>query len=234
MVDIKKNLPIKLLDVKTKGKMIYLIFDNNLFLVNKLWLMGGWCYLKNNTTKYEHSEVHKYYSKYGDKKMMETYMKNSLNHLNFEIITDEGSLYYYDVLSYGTLKCVDNQKEMDSILDLIGPDIMDDTTTLEIFNHQILKKSNLEKNIGNIIINQKIISGLGNYLRADVLWLSKINPFRKVKSLSEIELENIFNNSKILTWGIYNHSQALKLGIIKKKQNYLQIIIDYFMFIYKT
>jgi formamidopyrimidine-DNA glycosylase len=147
---------------------------------------------------------------------MDNYMKNSLNHLNFEIITSEGTLYYYDVLSYGTLKCIDNKNDLDKVLTLIGPDIMDTKTTFEIFKNQILKKNNLEKKIGNIIVNQKIISGIGNYLRADILWLSKINPFRKVKRISEHELQNIYNNSKILTWGIYDEKKALILNIIKK------------------
>ena len=209
---LKKNCPLKIIDVKTKGKLIYLIFDNNLFLINRLGLMGGWCFMKHN--KYEHTDVYKYYLQYGDKNKMNTYMKNSLNHLNFEIITNEGTLYYYDVLSYGTLKCIDNDNELEKILKLIGPDIMD--TTFEVFKNQILKKNNLDKKIGNIIVNQKIISGIGNYLRADILWLSKINPFRKVKRISEQELENIFNNSKILTWGIYDEEKAIKLNIIKK------------------
>lgn len=214
---LKNNLPLKLIDVKTKGKMLYLIFDKNLFLVNRLGLMGGWCFMKNNSNKYEHPNTYKYYFKYGDKQMMEKYIKNSLNHLNFEIITNEGSLYYYDVLSYGTLKCVDNLDEMNKILKTLGPDIMDNNTTFEIFKNQILKKNNLDKMIGNIIINQKIISGLGNYLRSDILWYSKINPLRKVKNLSNQELENIFNASKILTWGIYDNTYAHKFKIINKK-----------------
>lgn len=213
---LKKNLPFELLDVKTKGKMIYFIFDNNLFLVSKLGLMGGWCWLNNNDDKYDHSEHHKYYSQYGDKKMMDNYMRNSLNHLNFEIVTKEGKLYYYDVLSYGTLKCIDNQEDMNKILNSIGPDIMEKTTTFEVFKNQILKKTNMDKYIGNILINQKIISGLGNYLRADILWLSKISPFRKVKNLSEQEIENIFINCKKLIFGIYDKKNALKLKIINK------------------
>ena len=70
---------------------------------------------------------------------------------------------------------------------------------------------------------------MGNYLRAEILWLSKINPFRKVKNLTNNELEIIFNNSKILTWGksslkglqpsasgIYDKEIAIKLKIINK------------------
>jgi hypothetical protein len=28
---LKKNIPLQLIDVKTKGKLLYLIFDNNLY-----------------------------------------------------------------------------------------------------------------------------------------------------------------------------------------------------------
>jgi len=79
-----------------------------------------------------------------------------------------------------------------------------------------LKKNNLNKPIGNVIVNQKIISGLGNYLRADILWASKINPFRYVKDLSNRSLKLIFNNSKILTWGVYDNKMAYK-SIINRK-----------------
>jgi formamidopyrimidine-DNA glycosylase len=213
---LKNNLPLKLLDVKTKGKLLYLIFNNNLFLVIRFGLVGGWCYLKNNSNNYDYTDIYKDYKKYGDKERMDTYMKNSLKHLNFEIVTNEGKLYYYDILSYGTLKCIDEVVELNNLLNTLGPDIMDISTTLEVFKNQILKKNNLKKAIGNVIVNQKIISGLGNYLRADILWLSKINPFREVKDVSNTEFELIFNNCKILTWGIYNETKAYKLKILNK------------------
>jgi len=212
---LKKNIPLQLIDVKTKGKLLYLIFDNNLYLMNTLGLVGGWTFL-NKSDFYEHPDTYKKYKKYGDKKMMDSYVKNSLNHLNFEIITDEGTLYYYDVLSYGTLKCIDNDDQLNETLNKLGPDIMDENTTFEVFYNQILKTNNLEKEIGNVIVNQKIISGLGNYLRSDILWLSKINPFRKVKKLTKNEIEDIYNNSKLLTWGGYNKKKAIKLKIIKR------------------
>jgi len=71
---LKINLPLKLIDIRTKGKLLYLIFNDNLFLVNRLGLVGGWCYLKNNSDKYDHPETYRYYLKYGDRTMMETYI----------------------------------------------------------------------------------------------------------------------------------------------------------------
>jgi len=93
---------------------------------------------------------------------------------------------------------------------------MDLKTTFLLFKERIQKKINLDKPIGNVIMNQKIISGIGNYLRADILWCAKINPFRKVKDLTDKELYILYHYSKVLTWGEYDKNKGIKLGIIKK------------------
>jgi formamidopyrimidine-DNA glycosylase len=91
---------------------------------------------------------------------------------------------------------------------------MEEDTTLEVFKNQIRKR--LDKPIGIVLMDQKVISGIGNYLRADILYLSKINPFRKVNKLSDNDIKVIFNNSKILTWGDYDIKKGKALKIIKK------------------
>jgi formamidopyrimidine-DNA glycosylase len=52
-------------------------------------------------------------------------------------------------------------------------------------------------------------------LRSDILWLSKISPFRKVKDLNNNELKIIYESCKKLTWGSYNLKIAIKKNIIK-------------------
>lgn len=66
-------------------------------------------------------------------------------------------------------------------------------------------------------MNQKVISGIGNYLRADILWLSHVYPFCKVKDLKEKELKSIYDNSILLTWGEYNFTEAVRLKLIDPK-----------------
>ena len=87
------------------------------------------------------------------------------------------------------MKCITDYNELTNKLNKIGPDIMEQSTDLELFKNQIKKRNNLDKSIGLVIMDQKIISGIGNYLRADILYLSKINPFRKVKKLNNYEIE---------------------------------------------
>ena len=209
--ELKKDLPIKLLDVKTKGKFLYMKFDDNYYIFSTLGLSGGWVYLNNKTNKYSYPTILEYIGK----ENMDSYMKTSLNHLNVEFKTKEGSIYFYDTLSFGTLKIIKDEKELNKKLNTIGPDIMDETTTFDLFKERILKK--LTQEIGIVLMNQKLISGIGNYLRADILWLCKISPFRKVNKLSDQELMSIYHNAKVLTWGDYDKKYAKKHKIITKK-----------------
>ena len=43
-------------------------------------------------------------------------------------------------------------------------------------------------------MDQSVICGVGNYVKADSLWLAKINPHSSVSDLSDLELERL-NNS---------------------------------------
>jgi formamidopyrimidine-DNA glycosylase len=219
--DIKKELPLKLLDVKTKGKFLYFVFENNFYLFSTLGLSGGWCYLKKGASKYTFSKTEEEGLYFDDSNHNDSvYIKNALKHLNVEFRTSKGSLYYYDVLSFGSLKVIEGEEELNKKLKTIGPDIMEPDTTLEIFKNQILKTRNLHKEIGIVIMNQKIISGIGNYLRADILYLSKISPFRKVNKLTDKELEAIYKNAKVLTWGDYDIEMAKKLKIVSKETKF--------------
>jgi formamidopyrimidine-DNA glycosylase len=215
---IKKELPLKLLDVKTKGKLLYLVFENNFYMFSTLGLSGGWCYLKEGSSKYNFSQTEEEWLYFDNLKENDSYyIKNALKHLNVEFRTSKGSLYYYDVLSFGSLKVIEGEEELNKKLKTIGPDIMESDTTFDVFKNQILKTRNLNKEIGIVIMNQKIISGIGNYLRADILYMSKISPFRKVDKLTEKELESIYKNAKVLTWGDYDIKMAKKLKLISKE-----------------
>tara|TARA_B100001250_G_C19811138_1_gene795733 strand:- start:495 stop:1331 length:837 start_codon:yes stop_codon:yes gene_type:complete len=51
-----------------------------------------------------------------------------------------------------------------------------------------------ERNIKNILMDQKIVAGLGNIYVTEALWKSKINPNRSGKSIKDIECVNLVNS----------------------------------------
>lgn len=209
---IKKALPLKLLNVKTKGKFIYWELEKNFYLLNTLGLSGGWAYKKNSSSNFQMPQLLEYI----DKAKMDGYLLRSASHINVEFTFGSEKLVFFDMLSFGTLKIIKDYDKLMSKLNTIGPDIMDETTTFQLFKSRIELNSNLNKSIGVVLLNQKLISGVGNYIRADALWLAKINPFKLVKKMTDDEIKKLHHSLKVITWGNYDRQYAIKNKIINK------------------
>ena len=110
------------------------------------------------------------------------------NHITF--FTQKNNLYYNDHRNLGNIYVLSSDI-LDKKLSGLGPDMLSTTITYELFKNQLYKYPN--KMIALVLIDQKCICGFGNYLRAEILWYSKINPFRKIKELSEQELKKIYH-----------------------------------------
>ena len=68
------------------------------------------------------------------------------------------------------------------------------------FNYKYLsiKIQNREKNIKNILLDQKIISGIGNIYASEILFYSKINPLKKGKNLKSKSILNLTKYARIV------------------------------------
>ncbi len=53
------------------------------------------------------------------------------------------------------------------------------------FQRRLLDDENAERTIGDALLDQRIVAGLGNYLRAEIMFLAKMNPWRKVGELKK-------------------------------------------------
>jgi len=217
---LKSNLPLKITNVETRGKLMYIQFGD-LYMISTLGLSGGWCFINDNKIRFPTIIRHT------DKGLIQKYHNKAKKHINVQFKTSYGSLYFFDMLSFGTLKVV-NKDELDKKLNKLGPDIMD--SSFEQFYTSITKTNNLDKKIGIVLMDQKTVAGVGNYLRADTLWMSKINPFRKVKSLSEKEIKKIYSNVRALTWGNYNYNYAVKHKIITNQKIPEDYNLDFFIY----
>ena len=70
----------------------------------------------------------------------------------------------------------------------------------------LLKKFKRKKHIKELLLDQTIISGIGNIYADEILFKSKINPLTKGNELNDEQILEIINNSKIIL------NNAIKLG----------------------
>lgn len=115
------------------------------------------------------------------------------------ILQFEGPDYAYfdDMRRFGNFSYVPKDSpEYKKIMGSVGSDWMSSTTTLEVFLDSVQKPRNQSREICEFLLDQKYLSGIGNYLRSEILYDAKINPHRKLSSLKTKELDRIFTSAK--------------------------------------
>ena len=78
-------------------------------------------------------------------------------------------------------------------LKTLGPEPLSKEFTLTYFQ-KICQKSN--KPIKTLLMDQNLISGIGNVYSDEILWQAKISPLRKANSLKEKEIKVIYQKIK--------------------------------------
>ena len=99
-----------------------------------------------------------------------------------------GCLYFNDLRKFGYIRLVGTE-ELDKILkNDYGPEPMDKEFTAEWLSSLVAKRT---APIKSVILNQKLIAGLGNIYADESLFLAKINPQRPANTLKPAEVKEL-------------------------------------------
>jgi DNA-formamidopyrimidine glycosylase len=71
----------------------------------------------------------------------------------------------------------------------IGPDICAVPFDRTLFLERLNMPGNLGQEIGPVLLDQRVAAGLGNYLKSDILFECRINPWTRVGELSQEQQE---------------------------------------------
>ena len=139
------------------------------------------------------------------------------------ILENNSYLLFEDIRKFGGFYLYKNLKKINSKIAL---DPLQIKFTIKYFKTIL---SNRKKQIKSFLLDQSLISGLGNIYIDEILWKSKIHPYRLSNSLQKHEIINLYKNIKqILIKSIEFHGTTIinftfdnmKTGNYKK---YLQV-----------
>ena len=114
-------------------------------------------------------------------------------HNHVELIFDNFKIVYNDPRRFGFFQLIKNSLDLKKRFNHLGPEPFDQNFNLT-YIHNYFKGKN--KDIKNFLLDQKFVSGIGNIYASEILFLSKINPFKKVRLLTKQECKKIIINSK--------------------------------------
>ena len=94
------------------------------------------------------------------------------------------------------------------ILSTLGPDALPyrGRFNRKEFLSRLLSNEHLNETIGATLLNQRIVAGLGNYLRAEILFNCRLNPWRTVREISQSNINCLLKTIPRLTRDAYERS----------------------------
>lgn len=149
--------------VKPKGKAILTAFDNDLCIYSHNQLYGKWMIKKRGE------------------------VPNTNRSLRLAIHTSQKSAFLYSASDIEVIK--KEEIESHSYISKLGPDTVDPDTAYEMVLERFYDKKFKNRQLSSLLLDQGFLSGLGNYLRSEILFLSRVLPFRKPSECSEEEIK---------------------------------------------
>ncbi len=164
-------LPAKISSISCKGKTLYFTFES---LATK-------------------QKIHAFHSLMMSGRWTKTWDK----YCKWYIETTCGTtIWFSDPRALGTIRFTSSQKEYERTISRLGPDVLSPEMTTAVFKQLCKKYSN--RNITSFLMDQQVLSGIGNYLKAEILYAAQIAPTRKVNSLSSDDILQLISAVRTL------------------------------------
>lgn len=190
--------PVKVLDVTNKGKYIFIQIYNEkteeiYYIYNHLNMEGKWILERG-----AHSNL---WMIIGDNKN-----KNNIFEKTFE-------LFFNDTRKFGKFEIITVDEYNNKITKDIGPDLLNEVVTWEQYYNKFkdITSRTRTMDIAAFLLQQKYFSGIGNYLKSEVLYHARINPFRKLSTLTDNEIYNVYTKSlQLIKLAYYQGGMTIK------------------------
>lgn len=139
--------------VQAKGKAMLIRFPNQLNIYSHNQLYGKW-YIQNSGA-----------------------YPTTNRQLRLAIHTAKQSALLYSASDIDVI--TDEQVAVHPFLSRLGPDVLDDATTVEQVQERFLDRRFYRRGLTSLLLDQGFLCGLGNYLRSEVLFVARVHPSRR-------------------------------------------------------
>tara|TARA_B100000886_G_scaffold240729_1_gene168856 strand:+ start:5538 stop:6407 length:870 start_codon:yes stop_codon:yes gene_type:complete len=180
---MKKIVGLKFKKISRRSKYLLFFFNKDIVMLVHLGMTGKFFFINSKKIKLKTSF---YYDINYDK-------DEKHDRLIFDLSNNQ-KLIYNDIRKFGFIKFIKrNDLDQNAHLQHLGPEPLSIKFNIRYFKNYILGK---ERNIKNLLMDQKFIAGLGNIYVNEILFFSGVKPNKKVKELSVDEIKKIINYTK--------------------------------------
>jgi endonuclease-8 len=171
--------------VESRGKWLLIHFSGDLILTTHMLMSGSW---------------HIYRS--GER------WKRSRSHMRVVLGAGDMVAVAFDVpiARFHTARTLERFAGVAKL----GPDVLGDSFAVDEAESRLLKQGSEE--VGNVLLNQRVLAGVGNVFKSEICFACGINPFRKVADLTRREIECLLETARRLLAA--NVADGVRDGIV--------------------
>ena len=137
---------------------------------------------------------------------------------------DKGApVYFSDMRNFGTLKIVYSKRAFLDKLNSIGPDLLSEEVDLQSFTAALDSKPHWS--IAKALMDQSVVAGVGNYVKAESLYRAALSPHRLVGSLSGEEMSRIYNATRNVLKLAYETKKCFIERTSEEKNRTLELLV---------
>lgn len=163
----------KVIDVNCKGKYWWICLDNKIIYIH--FYLHGWVYDNINDINKQH--IIRYSLKYDD----------------------DSYVYFVDKTNNMVLS-VNNNDSIEDSINKLGMSIYNENFTFNIFKKHIKSKKCI---LANYLLNQQYFCGIGNYIKNEAIYLSKLKVKVKTNELSDGDIKKLYDNIMFVAYSKY-------------------------------
>jgi endonuclease VIII len=155
--------------VESRGKWLLIHFSGDLILATHMLMSGSW---------------HIYRS--GER------WKRARSHMRIVIGTEEMEAVAFDVpvARFYTARTLERFAGIAGL----GPDVLGQSFATDEASSRLLEHP--EEEIGNVLLNQRVMAGIGNVFKSEICFACRVNPFRRVGALQPKEIECLLDTAR--------------------------------------
>lgn len=190
--ELTKNTPLEIINIGSKGKFLWIKFTDvsgkPIYMMNSFGMTGRWSFTEDPNARIEF-----------------VITSNTTPDKTY-------NLYYVDDRNFGTIEFTDSEMVLNKKLDKLAPDILKTTMTddelVGMMKTLIARSGRKKLNLVKVLMDQEmLVSGIGNYLTAEILYDAKLNPHRNLNDLSETEMKRLAHSMrKIVKYAYYDNT----------------------------
>jgi endonuclease-8 len=159
--------------VESRGKWCLIYFSGDLILVTHMLMSGSW---------------HLY--RVGERwRMSRDKMRVVIRTTDWEAVG-----FNIPVAEFHTARSVERSSQVPKL----GPDILSASFSVESGVARLVEyaRENPDAEVGVVLLNQRVMAGLGNVYKSEVAFAAGVNPFRAMKTITPREMESLVEFSK--------------------------------------